>query len=164
MTFLLPATAFLAATIALLTDVRGRRIPNWLTLSALAVGVVANLITGGADGMGSALAGAAIGFGLLLPFYLVGAMGAGDVKLLAALGALLGPQTLLVAATAAALVGGGMSVVILARRGRLSLAAHQLFVMRTVPTPSGAKAPYAVAIASGVYLALLQQLFRSASV
>jgi Flp pilus assembly protein protease CpaA len=57
-----------------------------------------------------------------------------------------------------------MSVVILARRGRLSLAAHQLFVMRTVPTPSGAKAPYAVAIASGVYLALLQQLFRSASV
>ena len=51
-----------------------------------------------------------------------------------------------------------MSLIILARRGRLSLALHQLFVMHTIPTPSGAKAPYAVAIASGVYLVVLRQL------
>src|SRR5439155_24771042 len=101
---------------------------------------------------------AALGFVLLIPFYAMRAMGAGDVKLLAALGAILGPQILLTAAAGGALVGGLMSLIILARRGRLSLAIHQLFIMHTMPTPSGAKAPYAVAIASGVYLAVLRQL------
>ena len=61
-----------------------------------------------------------VGFVLLVPFYALRAMGAGDVKLLAAMGALLGPQTLLVTAAGGALVGGMMSLIILARRGRIS--------------------------------------------
>jgi prepilin peptidase CpaA len=150
--------AVIAASIGLVTDLRSRRIPNWLTASALVAGVGINLWVAGAEGASLALAGAAIGFALLIPFYFVRAIGAGDVKLLAAMGALLGPHSLLVTAAAGALVGGFMSIIILARRGRLPIAVHQMFVMRTVPTPSGAKAPYAVAIASGVYFAVLQQL------
>ena len=152
------AVAILAASMALVTDVRTRRIPNWLTVSVLLAGLLVNMLANGTDGAVSALTGAALGFALLIPFYAMGAMGAGDVKLLAALGAVLGPEVLLGAAAGGALVGGLMSLIILARRGRLSLALHQLFVMHTVPTPSGAKAPYAVAIASGVYLVVLRQL------
>jgi prepilin peptidase CpaA len=152
------AVAVLAATIALVSDVRTRRIPNWLTGSTLLIGLLVNLFASGPPGLVAAVTGMAVGFLLLIPFYVLRAVGAGDVKLLAALGAVLGVQALLAVAAAGALVGGLMSLIILARRGRLSLALHQLFVMHTVPTPSGAKAPYAVAIASGVYVAVLQQL------
>ena len=150
--------AVLAASYALVTDVRSRRVPNWLTAGSFVAGVALNLLVYGPQGALSALGGGALGFALLIPFYLMGVMGAGDVKLLAACGALLGPQSLLSVATAGALVGGLMSLMILARRGRLTLALHEMFVMHTIPTPSGAKAPYAVAIASGVYLAVLPGL------
>jgi prepilin peptidase CpaA len=161
MTALPAVLALLIASVGLITDVRTRRIPNWLTAGALIGGLLVNLLVGGPQGVLSALAGAGLGFALLIPFYVIRAMGAGDVKLLAALGALLGPETLLVAAAAGALVGGLMSLIILARRGRLSLAVHQMFIMHVIPTPSGAKAPYAVAIAMGVYVAVLRswQLF-----
>lgn len=162
MTAVPAAVAVIAASIALATDLHARRIPNWLTLSALLVGLLANAFLAGTQGALLALAGAGLGFALLIPFYAIRAIGAGDVKLLAAVGALLGPQLLLSAATAGALVGGVMSVVILARRGRLTLAAHQMFVMKAIPTPSGAKAPYAVAIAAGVYFAAFQLLATSA--
>ena len=147
--------AVVVATIALATDLRARRIPNWLTAGGVLAGIVGNLLLGGLSGGALALAGAGLGFVLLLPFYVVRGVGAGDVKLLAALGALVGPITLLAVAAVGALVGGLMSIIILARRGTLSLFVHQLFVMHTPPTLSGAKAPYAVAIASGVYIALL---------
>ena len=150
--------AVLAASYALVTDVRSRRVPNWLTAGGFVAGILLNLLAFGPQGGLSALGGGALGFALLIPFYLMGVMGAGDVKLLAACGALLGPQSLLSVATAGALVGGLMSLMILARRGRLTLALHEMFVMHTIPTPSGAKAPYAVAIASGVYLAVLPGL------
>jgi prepilin peptidase CpaA len=158
LTTLPTALAIIIASIALVTDLRTRRIPNWLTVSALVAGLLVNLLVSGPSGVISGLAGAMLGFVLLIPFYALRAMGAGDVKLLSAMGALLGPQTLLVTAAGGALVGGLMSLIILARRGRLSLVAHEMFVMHTIPSPSGAKAPYAVAIASGVYLAALQQL------
>ena len=147
-----------AVSIALVTDLRSRRVPNWLTAGAFMTGLVVNLLVFGPQGGLSALGGGALGFALLIPFYLLRAVGAGDVKLLAAVGALLGPQNLLVAAFGGALVGGVMSLMILARRGRITLALHELFVMHTIPSSSGAKAPYAVAIASGVYLAVVPGL------
>lgn len=156
---MLPGTvALVAASVAMLSDLRTRRIPNWLTIGVFVIGLVLNLLASGPSGLASAAVGGLVGFGLLIPFYAMRAMGAGDVKLLAALGALLGVQTVLAVAAAGALVGGVMSLIILARRGRLPLAIHQLFVMHTMPTPSGAKAPYAVAIASGVYFVVLRQL------
>lgn len=145
--------ATITVSIALVSDLRSRRIPNWLTLGGFLLGMATNLLVLGPDGLLVALSGAGLGFLLLFPFYLLRGVGAGDVKLLAAVGSLLGPQMLLAAAAYGALVGGLMSLIILARRGRLGFALHQLFVMHTMPTQSGAKAPYAVAIASGTYLA-----------
>jgi prepilin peptidase CpaA len=134
---LLPAAI---ASVAALIDLRSRRIPNWLTLAAVLAGLAWHTLRDGPTGLSVALAGAALGLALLLPFYMVRGVGAGDVKLLAAIGALVGPQTLVSVAIYGALVGGAISLVLLAR-SRLQM--------------RGMTAPYGVAIASGVYLSML---------
>jgi prepilin peptidase CpaA len=144
-----------AVSLAAAVDVRWRRIPNWLCASLFLFGVVLNVWRDGAAGGAMSLAGAAVGLALLLPFYMLRAIGAGDVKLLAALGALLGPQLLVSVVVYGALAGGVMSLVILLVRGRLFVAVNEIFVQHRAPTPSGATAPYGVAIASGVYLSML---------
>ena len=144
-----------AAGVAAVIDVFSRRIPNWVTFAAFFAGVGINTWLAGPSGAALALAGAALGAGLLLPFYAIRAMGAGDVKLLAAIGALLGPQALVSVAVYGALIGGAMSVVILLVRRRLFVAVNEILVQRRAPTRSGATAPYGVAIASGVYLSLI---------
>jgi prepilin peptidase CpaA len=157
-TNLLIAVAICAASIALVTDLRFRRIPNWVTGSALVLGLVGNLIFAGLSGGISALEGIALGLAVLLPFYIFRTMGAGDVKLLAAFGALLGPQAVLAVAVYGSIVGGVQSLVILARLGRVRLTLHQLVFMRVLPASSGATAPYAVALSAGLCLALLHPL------
>jgi prepilin peptidase CpaA len=147
--------AVAVATVAVFTDLRSRRIPNWLTLSVLCTGLLVQAVSAGAPGVASALIGSGLGLGVLLPFYLLHVIGAGDVKLLAALGALLGPQVLVSVAVYGAIVGGVCSVLILARSGRLMVTLHELFVRHVAPSPSGARAPYAIAIAGGVYLAMV---------
>jgi prepilin peptidase CpaA len=143
------------ASLAAVIDVRSRRIPNWLTLVALVSGVVVHVLRMGIAGVPVALAGAALGLCVLLPFYVIHAIGAGDVKLLAGLGALVGPQALVSVVIYAALVGGAISFVLLARRGRLQASRAEIMTRPTKLTRSGATAPYGVAIASGVYLSLL---------
>ena len=144
-----------AAGVAAVIDISSRRIPNWVTFAAFLAGVGLNAWLAGPSGAVLALAGAALGAGLLLPLYAIRAMGAGDVKLLAAIGALLGPQVLVSVAVYGALIGGAMSVVILLVRRRLLVALNEILVQRRAPTRSGATAPYGVAIASGVYLSLI---------
>jgi prepilin peptidase CpaA len=144
-----------SASLAAILDLRSRRIPNWLTAGTLLTGVLLNVWLTGLGGGLAALAGAALGLGLLLPFYAVRAMGAGDVKLLAAIGSLMGPYALVSVAIYGALAGGAMSVVILLARGRLHIALQELLIQHRPPTRCGATAPYGVAIASGVYLALV---------
>ena len=151
---LMQACAVSAASLAAIADVRTRRIPNWLTLVALLLGVAGNTWLHGPAGALTALAGAALGIGLLLPFYAMGAIGAGDVKLLGALGAVLGPLALVSVAVYGALVGGLMSAVILAVRGRLLVTVNEILIAHRPLTRSGATAPYGVAIASGVVLSL----------
>jgi prepilin peptidase CpaA len=155
---LLYALALSVAGLALLTDVRYRRIPNWLTGSALLIGLIANLVIGGLQGGLMSLAGVGLGLAVLLPFYVLRTMGAGDVKLLAAFGALLGPQMLIGIAVYGSIVGGIQALIILRRLGRVSLTLHQMLVMRTLPSRSGAKAPYAVALSAGACLAILHPL------
>lgn len=158
---LVPLLAVAVAGGAACADLRWRRIPNWLTLGTAILGLGLNVALGGLPAGLAALGGLALGLALLLPFYVLRAVGAGDVKLLAALGALLGPQALISVALYGAVVGGLMSAVILLGRGRLMLALNELVVQRSLPSRSGATAPYAVAIASGVYLTLLFPLLAA---
>jgi prepilin peptidase CpaA len=152
---LVQGCAVSAAGLAAVSDVWSRRIPNWVTFGTLALGLLLNTWLHGVEGAAVALAGAALGLCLLLPFYAMGVMGAGDVKLLAALGAVLGPQSLISVAVYGALVGGAVSIVILLLRGHLFVALSDILVRHRPPTLSGATAPYGVAIASGVLLSLV---------
>jgi len=147
--------AVAGATFAALVDLRWRRIPNWLTGSVLLLGLGVNLWLKGPGGIAFALFGALLGGAILLPFYLHRAIGAGDVKLLAALGAVLGPQAVVAVVLYAAVAGGLISLVLLSRRARLGQALFDMIRRPTRMRLSGAKAPYGVAIASGVYLSLL---------
>jgi prepilin peptidase CpaA len=163
--------ASLVALSAVLTDLRWRRVPNWLTGGGLLLGLVGNLVlgslsageSGALSGVLSAVAGAGLGFVLLFPFYAIRvkglghAMGAGDVKLLVALGAIVGPHALVSVAIYGGLAGAVQSFVMLANGQRLKLRLQQTLVLGTIPTPtlSGRKVPYAVALAAGVCLSLV---------
>jgi prepilin peptidase CpaA len=155
---LLPLIAVIAGAIALVTDLRFRRIPNWLTGSTLLVGLAMNSYLRGLDGTVSSLEGMALGLTLLLPLWWFRVMGAGDVKLLAAFGAVLGPQMLLSVMVYASVIGGLQSLFVLGRLKRIWFTLFQLFVLRVLPARSGAKAPYAVALASGLCVALAHPL------
>lgn len=80
-----------------IVDARQHRIPNWLTVPAAAAGLLYNTCAPGGLGLLAALAGFAVGFGLLLLPWLLGGGGMGDVKMLAALGTWLGPIGILAA-------------------------------------------------------------------
>jgi prepilin peptidase CpaA len=147
--------AALAATIALVTDARYRRIPNWLTGGSVLVGVLVHTVTGGGGGLATSVFGTCLGFSVLFPFYLLRVMGAGDVKLLAGLGALVGPQLLVSIVIFGALAGGVIAAIILARHGRLLVTLRSMYFRQSPPSLSGATAPYAVAIAAGTYLSLV---------
>ena len=121
----LPAVVALGGTLALLwaaawVDFRTFRIPNALVLSSAAFGLFAQTWGGGLDGAWQALVGLALGLALLFPVYLIGHMGAGDVKLVGAAGALLGPGSLLLALLFAVLAAGvmGAAYALGAWRGR----------------------------------------------
>jgi len=77
--------------IAAIFDIRYRRIPNWLVLAGINAGFVWNSSVSGWSGLGRAAEGLGLGFALYFPLYLIRARGAGDVKLLAAVGAIAGP-------------------------------------------------------------------------
>jgi prepilin peptidase CpaA len=149
------AVATAAASVAAIVDVRSRRIPNWLTAGLVLSGMLLSVWRYGVAGIWIALAGAALGLAILLPFYAIRAIGAGDVKLLAGLGAVLGPQLLVSVAIYAALAGGLISVIMLAGSGRLLSVLREVFVEHRPPTRGGLTAPYGVAIASGMYLTLV---------
>ena len=95
-------------------DLRSRRIPNALTLGGALAGLIAAAITTGVGGVGSSASGWALATVMWLPLYALGGMGAGDVKLMAAIGAWVGPLIVfyasLYAAVAGAMVAAGMVI------------------------------------------------------
>jgi prepilin peptidase CpaA len=97
------AAVLLAAGI---TDLRSGRIPNRLTISAMATGFLSHSFFDGLPGMLFSLKGLGLGFGLFLVFYLAGGMGAGDVKLLGAVGSFIGAEGVFSAGIMAMLLGG----------------------------------------------------------
>ena len=159
---------FLAA--AVITDLRARLIPNALVLA----GALTGLLLGGLHPQGigslSAVGGLALGLAIFLPMYLLRAMGAGDVKLMAMAGGFLGPAAIAEAALWVLLTGGVLALFFALRRGvarRMAANLREMFYSaaasvqtRSVPDlfvgpQTAARLPYAVAIALGVAAFLL---------
>ncbi|SRR6266436_1543097 len=152
-------------------DVRYRRIPNQLVLIALIGGLTLNTIFGGSHGLLISLEGFALAFGLMFVLHAFGTMGAGDVKLFAAIGAINGVYLVLPTLVVVALTGGVFAIVkmIYARRTMTTLlGVSQVFygllpgqrVPRfEVPTDHSITLPYAVPICFGSLIAFF--LFRA---
>src|SRR5450432_1473927 len=105
-------------TLAAIYDLRTRRIPNPLVLAAAAAGFAIQLFLFGLAGLRAAGLGLGLGFVLYFPLWLLHARGAGDVKLLAAAGAFLGPGNTLVLFILTALLGGVLALAIVLVKGR----------------------------------------------
>ena len=91
---------------AMYTDLRSSRIPNWLTFPAMGVALVAHAWLAGFPGALFSLVGLGTGLGLFFILYVTGSIGAGDVKLMAAVGAIMGPYGALLSGLLAIMVGG----------------------------------------------------------
>lgn len=96
--------------VATFTDLRSRRIPNWLVLPFMGAGIAASVWFHGWHGMGQSAAGVALAALVLGVFSLMGGMGMGDVKLYVAIGAWIGPSQLSLAMVITALAGGLMAL------------------------------------------------------
>jgi len=155
--------AIVVAMVAGVLDWRYRRIPNWLTVSGFAAGVVVNTILFRWPGLETALLGTVVGLGLLLPFVLIRSLGAGDMKLAGALGACLGWRQLLSVLMGTILVAGAMALALVVWKGRLKQTllniAHLLAALLSLRTPAPAvsldnpqstKIPFGVAMAVAV--------------
>ena len=162
---LILAGAVLLSLIAGWADLRSRRIPNWLTVPGLVVGIAANVVLGGWSGLKTSLLGAALGLALLLPFVLLRSLGAGDWKLAGALGAFAGPSTLVDLLLGSIFVAGLMAVALIIYKGRVrqtirnighilvSLVTFRLPGSRvSLDNPDSLKIPYGVALAVTVLL------------
>lgn len=99
--------------IAVITDLRSMRIPNWLTFPAILAGLVSHGITQGLDGLLFSIYGLGLGFAMMLLPFILGVMGAGDVKLMAAVGAFLGLKGVFNAFIWTSLAGGAYALVVL---------------------------------------------------
>ena len=126
MTFSLPPPGVVAVLLALVLaaaihDVRYRRIPNWLTVAGVLVGRALNgFLDQGRPGLfASSLLGLAIAFCLYFVLYALRAMGAGDVKLMAAVGAVVGWPNWFGIFIVTAIIGGIMALILVATRGRV---------------------------------------------
>jgi len=112
--------------VAAVYDVRFRRIPNWITVTGVAIGLVLNAFLfdplGGwfsLAGVWFSLRGLGLAFGVYFLLYVIRAMGAGDVKLMAAVGAMVGWQDWLGIFVVTAVLGGAMALILMASHGRI---------------------------------------------
>lgn len=101
-------------------DLRTRRIPNWLTLGVATLGVALSAAQLSPLSVAASLGGFVVGLLLMLPGHVIGATGAGDVKLFAAAGTMLGPTQIASAFVYTAIAGGVLAVAIAVHRGRLT--------------------------------------------
>ncbi|MEO8663100.1 MAG: A24 family peptidase [Bryobacteraceae bacterium] len=109
----------LLVTTAAIFDIRFRRIPNWLVLVGLILGFTVNIVLFGLTGLKTAGLGMLLGFGVYLLLHLLHAMGAGDVKLMAAVGSMVGPGAWFGIFLLTAMIGGVFALILLVLKGRL---------------------------------------------
>jgi prepilin peptidase CpaA len=161
--------ALVLAITAAVWDIKQRRIPNWLTYPGIGMGVVLRGLLFGWSGLGSAVTGFLLAGGVMFLFFLVRAMGAGDVKLMAAIGSLVGPRHGVVVLLATAICGGVMAIVYALYRGRMwatiknvgsvlrfhAWAGLQAHPDLNLDNPKTLRMPYGLAIAAGTLYAFL---------
>jgi prepilin peptidase CpaA len=153
-----------AGVAATVVDIRQRRVPNVLTMGVASAGLLLAMAGLGTVTVGGALGGLALGLALLLPAHVFGATGAGDVKLLAAFGALLGPADVFDAFLRAAILGGVLALIVALWRGRLRETLYGTAMLVTTRNrevtaliehpAANNRFPYAPAIACGAALAV----------
>lgn len=152
----LPLVLLLCAVTVI--DIRTRRIPNLISLNGIALGFICWTWLAGWHGVAHASLGMLVGFVLFFPFYLARGMGAGDVKLMAAVGSFLGPSHAFYASLVVAVVGGFIAALAALRQGRLGEALRGSFAVLTrsasIKTLENSvrseSIPYGLAIAAGV--------------
>lgn len=149
-------------------DIRTRRIPNFLTFGGALAAFVFHGIAGGFPALGQSALGWLVGVGLLLPIFLLGGMGAGDVKLLGAVGAWLGPNGALWSGVFSIIAGGVLGFLLAVAHGYLRTAFGNLrrlltswFLSGVKPLPGltiadapGPRLAYGAAIAAGTLAAV----------
>ena len=160
-----------ALAIATVTDLRSRRIPNWLVYPLMLSGLCVSGWRYGLHGIGQSASGFALGAVLFGALALMGGMGMGDVKLLAGVGAWVGPSQLLVALVLTGIVGGIMALCWAIAGGfvgelfrgtgdlvfgmkRRGLRPHPTLVL---DNPRSRKMPYAPAIAIGTLISFFSR-------
>jgi prepilin peptidase CpaA len=153
---------------ACVTDVRWRKVPNWLTLGAVLAGLMAHAVAPGGQGLAAATVGLAVGLAVFFPFFALGGMGGGDVKLMAALGCWVGWSAIIWTSLYAAVAGGVVGLAVALAHGYLRQAFSNiggLFLFWSVqgvrPMPAltlehgrGPRLPYALPIFMGLVAAL----------
>jgi prepilin peptidase CpaA len=154
----------LGLTAAVVTDVRSRRIPNWLTGSLVGAGF-GLAFGGGAVTPVQAALGLLVGLLLMMPGHLIGATGAGDVKLMAAIGSVVGPDLAFRSFLYSAVAGGVFAIAFAVHRGILAstlqeagrlVSAPAGSARQTIESPSRAnRFPYGPAIATGTLVSLM---------
>jgi prepilin peptidase CpaA len=163
----------LAAVFALaagITDLRSRRIPNWLTYPAIPCAVTLHFLSSGWPGAKLSLLGTLVGLAILLPFVLLRSLGGGDWKLVGALGAFYGTQRLITVLMLTLLINGVMALVMviwkrrfvqtLRNLGRMIAAFFHLHLPGselTIDNPQAITVPFGVAAALAVLLYTFSQ-------
>ena len=161
--------ASICAIIGAVSDVRSNRIPNWLTYGGLAVALAFRIALGGWHALGQGLGGMVLGGGIFFLLFLVRGMGAGDVKLMAAVSAWVGLQRTLTVLIATALAGGVLAVIYMVFYKQIAGTFRNLGVLLRFHLTSGVKPhpklnlqdsktvrlPYGLAIAAGTLYLLL---------
>ncbi len=145
-------------------DYRYRRIPNKLTFSVIILALFLHVVGGGWSGILFSFKGLALGIVLLLIPFITGGMGAGDVKLLGAIGAVVGPNDVLWSLLYGAIVGGTFAIIILIRNKRLVPVLNHLWMLlcfkmskvkiKMSINVTNIKFPYGIALAIGTIIAL----------
>ena len=171
MTWPPPVSAVAVAALVLsasVCDVRSRRVPNALTLGTSVVAVAMHGVLNGWSGVFLAASGWVVGLIMFLPLFALGGMGAGDVKLLAAIGAWLGPAGALWTGLYGAIAGGIMALVVALARGYFMTALRNVRAMLrlwivagvqpveglTLANEASVRLPYALPVAVGALVAL----------
>ena len=166
--------ALAIALAAAVLDAQQHRIPNWLTYPTIAGGLLLRIYYYGWQGLLTALGGSLLAFALVFVFYAVHALGGGDLKLLAALGSMVGPHNVIDILVATGIAGGILALIYSAYRGRIRVTLlnvgslmrfHAWAGLHSHPdlnldNPDALRMPYGLAIAAGTLYAFINALGR----